>query len=121
MRSISTSACWARRPASPVSAKPSLRMVTAGTPSSQHCVTTPWTRSVATMTSARSIGPGAELIRTGPFKYVRHPNYMIVAGEIAVLPLAFGSWQIAAIFSLLNLILVLHRIRVEEEVLRDRG
>jgi methyltransferase len=73
-----------------------------------------WTTRIITL-------PGAELIRTGPFKYVRHPNYIIVAGEIAVLPLAFGAWEIAAMFSLMNLILVLHRIRVEEEVLRDRG
>lgn len=73
-----------------------------------------WTTRIITL-------PGTQLVRTGPFRYVRHPNYMIVAGEIAILPLAFGAWEIAAMFTLMNLILVLHRIRIEEEVLRDRG
>jgi methyltransferase len=60
-------------------------------------------------------------VRKGPFRYVRHPNYLVVIGEIAVLPLAFGAWEIAAIFSLLNLILLLHRIRLEEDALKDRA
>ncbi len=64
--------------------------------------------------------PGAVLVRKGPFRFVRHPNYLIVAGEVAVLPLAFRAYWIAAIFSLLSAILTLHRIRVEEGALSDR-
>jgi len=64
--------------------------------------------------------PGAKLVRSGPFKLIRHPNYLIVAAEIAVLPLVFGAWQLAAIFSLLNASLILHRIRVEDEALSHR-
>jgi methyltransferase len=64
--------------------------------------------------------PGAPLVRKGPFRLVRHPNYVVVAAEIAVLPLAFGAWEIAAIFSLLNLSLILHRIRIEDAALEPR-
>ena len=43
--------------------------------------------------------PGAPLIRRGPYRFVNHPNYVVVIGEIAVLPLVFGLWQIALIFT----------------------
>ena len=51
---------------------------------------------------------------------MRHPNYAIVAGEIAVLPLVFGAWEIALIYSLLNLALLRHRIRIENKALMPR-
>jgi methyltransferase len=62
--------------------------------------------------------PGAPLIRTGPFRYLDHPNYLIVICEIAVVPLVFGLWQVALIFSLLNAIVLTLRIRAENEALR---
>ena len=46
--------------------------------------------------------PNAPLVTGGPYRFVNHPNYLVVIGEIAVLPLVFGLWQIALIFSLLN-------------------
>jgi len=61
--------------------------------------------------------PGVPLIRTGPFRYVDHPNYLIVICEIAVLPLVFGLWQVALIFSLLNAIVLTIRIRAENRAL----
>jgi methyltransferase len=61
--------------------------------------------------------PDQPLIRRGPYRYGRHPNYIIVAGEIAVLPLAFGAWQIALAFSVLNLAVLAWRIRAEERAL----
>jgi len=64
--------------------------------------------------------PGEPVVRRGPFRLVRHPNYLIVAGEIAVLPLAFGAWKVALAFSMLSAILTLHRIRVEETALKTR-
>ena len=64
--------------------------------------------------------PGAPLVRRGPYRWVRHPNYWVVAGEIAVLPLAFGAWAIALIFSALNAALLFHRIRAEETALAPR-
>lgn len=56
----------------------------------------------------------APLLRRGLYRHVRHPNYWIVAAEIAVLPLAFGAWEIALAFSLANAALLRHRVRVEE-------
>lgn len=62
--------------------------------------------------------PEAPLVARGPFRFVRHPNYLVVAGEIAVLPLAFGLWQVALLFSLLNAAVLFIRIRAEERALR---
>ncbi len=42
--------------------------------------------------------PGATLVRRGPYRFVDHPNYLVVIAEIAVLPLVFGLWQIALDF-----------------------
>lgn len=61
--------------------------------------------------------PGAPLVARGPFRFVRHPNYLVVIGEIAVLPLGFGLWQVAMVFSLLNAVLLVVRIRAEEKAL----
>lgn len=63
--------------------------------------------------------PGAPLVSGGPFRFVRHPNYLVVIGEIAVLPLAFGLWQIALLFSILNAAVLTIRIRAEERALSD--
>ena len=57
--------------------------------------------------------PDAPLVTSGPYRVVDHPNYWIVAAEIVVLPLVFGLIEIAAVFSMLNLI-ILH-VRVEQE------
>ena len=46
------------------------------------------------------------LVRNGPFRFVRHPNYWVASLEIAVLPLVFGQIWIAVVFSMLNAILV---------------
>lgn len=64
--------------------------------------------------------PGEKLVRRGPYRYLRHPNYAIVTAEIAVLPLVFGHWQIALVFSLLNLLVLRERIRAENEALAER-
>ncbi len=72
-----------------------------------------WTTRIITL-------PDAPLVQTGPFRYLRHPNYLLVAAEIAVLPLAFGAVAVAAAFSALNLALIARRIRIEERVLAPR-
>jgi methyltransferase len=72
-----------------------------------------WTTRMITL-------PDAPLVRTGPFRYLRHPNYLLVVAEIAVLPLAFGAVAIAVSFSTLNLLLIARRIRIEERVLAPR-
>lgn len=63
------------------------------------------------------VKPGAPLIRSGPYRFLRHPNYFIVTLEIAVLPLVFGLGQIALIFSVLNAIILAVRIRAENRAL----
>ncbi len=72
-----------------------------------------WTTRIVTL-------PGAPLVRTGPFRHIRHPNYLLVIAEIAVLPLVFGAVAIATAFSALNLVLIARRIRIEESVLAPR-
>jgi methyltransferase len=62
--------------------------------------------------------PQAPLVRRGPYRWVNHPNYLVVIAEIAVLPLVFGLWQIALIFSLLNAAVLTVRIRQENRALR---
>jgi methyltransferase len=57
--------------------------------------------------------PNAPLVTGGPFRFVRHPNYLVVIGEIAVLPLVFGLWQVALVFTILNAIVLTIRIRAE--------
>ena len=72
-----------------------------------------WTTRVITLA-------GAPLVRHGPYRWIRHPNYWIVAGEIALLPVAFGAYEVAFVFSVLNAGLLLHRVRIEEEALAAR-
>lgn len=72
-----------------------------------------WTTRIITL-------DGAPLVRRGPFRLVRHPNYWVVCAEIAVLPLAFGNWPVALIWSALNAALLSHRIRVETTALQVR-
>ena len=65
--------------------------------------------------------PTVPPVRRGPYRWLRHPNYLIVVLEIAVLPLAFGAWQIAVIFSLANAAVLWRRIRVENATLAERN
>ena len=61
--------------------------------------------------------PEAPLVRTGPYRLLDHPNYWVVIGEIAVLPLVFGLWQISLIFTIFNAAVLTVRIRKENEAL----
>ncbi|CAN5812622.1 isoprenylcysteine carboxylmethyltransferase family protein [soil metagenome] len=62
--------------------------------------------------------PDAPLVRRGPYRFLSHPNYVVVAGEIAVLPLAFGLPEFAVLFTILNAIVLTIRIRAEGQALR---
>ena len=61
--------------------------------------------------------PGEPLVKSGPYRFVDHPNYLVVAGEIAVLPLVFDFWDLAILFSLLNAAVLSVRIQIENEAL----
>ena len=63
--------------------------------------------------------PNQQLCDQGPYRFFRHPNYLVVVGEIAALPMVFGLWQLALVFSLFNAIVLFIRIRAEEGVLND--
>lgn len=58
--------------------------------------------------------------RRGPYRFIAHPAYMVVSVEVAVLPLAFGNWPVALIWTALNALLLRHRIRIEDAVLAGR-
>ena len=58
------------------------------------------------------------LIKKGPYKYFKHPNYLIVIAEIAIIPLAFHLYYTAIIFTLLNMIILFVRIKEENKVLQ---
>lgn len=61
--------------------------------------------------------PGETLVARGPYRFMSHPNYAVVAAEIALLPLAFGLWAVALVFTLLNAALMAVRIRAENGAL----
>lgn len=72
-----------------------------------------WTTRIITL-------PSAPLVRRGPYRFVRHPNYWVASLEIAVLPLAFGQVWIALVWSLANALLIGWRIRIEDRALDGR-
>lgn len=69
-----------------------------------------WTTRIITL-------PGVPLVRKGPYRLLSHPNYAVVVAEIALLPLAFGLWGYAVVFTLLNAAMLWVRIRSESGAL----
>lgn len=63
------------------------------------------------------ITPDSSPILSGPYKYLRHPNYLAVVTEIAVIPLIFSCYYTSIVFSILNLLVLRRRIRIEEQAL----
>jgi len=71
-----------------------------------------WTTRIIVM-------PGEVLVSRGPYRFIPHPNYAVVVGEIAVLPLVFGLTAYAAVFTALNAALLWVRIRTETAALAE--
>ncbi len=63
------------------------------------------------------VWPGLPPVTSGPYRLLRHPNYLAVVLEMAAVPLVYGAWLTALVFSLGNLLLLRIRIRSEEEAL----
>ncbi|MEK5037548.1 isoprenylcysteine carboxyl methyltransferase family protein [Sporosarcina sp. FSL K6-3457] len=63
--------------------------------------------------------PGAAVVRRGPYRWIRHPNYLIVTIELLVLPLLFGAYFTAILYSLLNIWMLSVRIPAEEKALKE--
>ena len=66
-----------------------------------------WTTRIITL-------EGVPPVRSGPYRYLRHPNYLVVAIEIPAFSMALRSPVIAAVFGILNVALLLHRMRIED-------
>lgn len=64
--------------------------------------------------------PSLPLIRTGPYQYMKHPNYVVVMGEIVCVPLIFGWWKLALIWGAMNAGLLWYRVRCENQALKFR-
>jgi methyltransferase len=65
------------------------------------------------------VQPGAPLVAKGPYRWLSHPNYVVVVGEIAVLPLCLGLPVFALAFSVANAAVLTIRIRAENAALRS--
>lgn len=63
--------------------------------------------------------PGARMIKKGPYKYMKHPNYLIVGLELFILPLLFQAYMCAIIFPLLHVLLLRVRIPIENKALLE--
>ncbi len=64
--------------------------------------------------------PGERPVTGGPYRYLRHPNYLAVILEMACLPLAWGMWRLALVFTVGNAVILWFRIRDEERALGPR-
>ena len=67
------------------------------------------------------VRPGVSLVTGGPFRWLRHPNYLAVVLEIAALPLVHGAWLTAVVFSAANAVLLTVRIRAENAALEGHA
>lgn len=63
--------------------------------------------------------PGEKPVRRGPYKYLDHPNYVVVVVEILTFPLIFGAWITALVFTVLNAAILFVRIREEHRALSE--
>jgi methyltransferase len=63
--------------------------------------------------------PNVEVVRKGPYRFIKHPNYLVVSVELLVVPLFFGAYITACLFTLLNVLLLSIRIPAEEKALRE--
>jgi methyltransferase len=61
--------------------------------------------------------PGLPLVTAGPYRWLRHPNYVAVVVEGAALPLVHTAWITAIVFTIVNALLLRVRIRTEESAL----
>jgi methyltransferase len=107
----------ADRPFAPLVGWPMLVLVLAAQGLRWWCITTlgqQWNTRVIVV-------PGAALVAAGPYRLLRHPNYVAVVVEGLALPLVHTAWVTAVAFSALNLLLLTVRIRVEEQALGLRA
>jgi methyltransferase len=109
---------WVRRPAVPVAlAAAMLALVIAPQALRWWCVATlghRWNTRVIVV-------PGLPLVRSGPYRLLRHPNYVAVVVEGAALPLVHAAWMTALAFTVANAAVLTVRLRVEDAALATAG
>ena len=107
---------WVRRPEVPAAlAWSMLALAVASQALRWWCITTlghRWNTRVIVV-------PGLAPVTGGPYRYLRHPNYVAVVVEGIALPLVHAAWVTAVVFTVLNVALLRVRIRVEDEALRS--
>jgi len=107
----------ARRPLVPALAVAMLLLLAAGIGLRLWAITTlgeRWTTRVVVV-------PDAPLVGRGPYRWLRHPNYVGVSIEIVALPLIHTAWLTALLFGAANVLLLRVRIAVEEAALAQSG
>lgn len=105
---------WAPRPFVAVLGWTMLALVLASQALRWWCIT-----SLGRLWNTRVIVvPGLARVTRGPYRWLSHPNYVAVVVEGLALPLVHGAWVVAAVFTVANLVLLRHRIRVENEALQ---
>ncbi len=72
-----------------------------------------WTHRIITL-------PDAPVVNRGPYKYIRHPNYVITLLETFLLPLAFGAWGLALIMTAIWAAVLHYKILLEDAALANR-
>ncbi|CAN5179456.1 isoprenylcysteine carboxyl methyltransferase family protein [soil metagenome] len=107
---------WLRRPEVPLAlASTMLALVVAAQALRWWCIATlgrQWNTRVIVV-------PGMPLVRSGPYRFLSHPNYVAVVVEGVALPLVHAAWLTAVVFTLANAALLTVRIRVEDAALRE--
>ena len=104
---------FAHRPFIPALGWPMVAVVAASTAVRWWCATTlgkHWNPRLI-------IVPGAELVRSGPYRWVHHPNYMAVAAEVVAMPLVHSAWLTAIVFTIANAAVLRVRISAENRAL----
>jgi methyltransferase len=64
--------------------------------------------------------PQAKVVKKGPYRFLKHPNYVIVSLEFIIIPLLFQAYITAVLFSFLNILILSYRIPAEEKALADQ-
>lgn len=76
-------------------------------------------RTLGTCWNARGIThPDQPMICSGPYRFVKHPNYLAVALEVLAIPMAGGAWRSLALLIVPHSIILVRRVRAEEDLLR---
>jgi methyltransferase len=109
---------WVRRPDVPLSLAASMfALVLASQALRWWCIATlgrRWNTRVIVV-------PGLPLVRSGPYRFLQHPNYVAVVVEGVALPLVHAAWITAAVFTVANAALLTVRLRVENAALASVG